>query len=94
MALTWYTGSLENLSQGCKKGYPVPCNGYSLSLVLPFFEFFINIHEYANAIIFIHAQIINKYVRHNITGSITKWHNGSLGLKLVKLWIFNDFMSF
>ena len=28
---------------------------------------------------------------YDITGSITKCHNDRLGLKLVYLWIFNDF---
>ena len=28
---------------------------------------------------------------YDITGSIIKCHNGSLGLKEVYLWIFNDF---
>ena len=27
----------------------------------------------------------------DITGSISKYHNNSLGLKIVCLWIFNDF---
>ena len=27
----------------------------------------------------------------DITGSITKCHNGSFGLKLVHLWVFKDF---
>ena len=30
---------------------------------------------------------------YDITGSITKCHNGSLGLKLVHLWIFKDFFA-
>ena len=31
---------------------------------------------------------------YEITGSITKCHNGILNLKLVNLWIFNDFLPF
>ena len=31
---------------------------------------------------------------YEITGSITKCHNGILSLKLVHLWIFNDFLPF
>ena len=30
---------------------------------------------------------------YNITGSITKCHNDSLGLKLVHLWKFRDFFA-
>ena len=48
-----------------------------------------NIHEYANAIIFIYAHAIN--LLYDITGSITKFHNDSLGLKYGVLWIFNYF---
>ena len=47
----------ENLFQGYKIDlitHPKPCNGYSLSFVSPRFStFYINIHEYANEIIFI-----------------------------------------
>ena len=31
---------------------------------------------------------------YDITGSITKCHNGSFGMKLVNLWICNDFLPF
>ena len=31
---------------------------------------------------------------YDIIGSITKCHNDSFDLKLVYLWIFNDFLSF
>ena len=31
------------------------------------------------------------YLSYDITGSISKCHNDSLGLKFVYLWIFNDF---
>ena len=30
----------------------------------------------------------------DITGSITNCHNDSLGLKLVNIWIFKDFLPF
>ena len=52
-----HTGSHGNWLNGCKIDfitYPNPCNGYSFSLVFSsFFDIFINIHEYANEIIFI-----------------------------------------
>ena len=52
-----HTGSHGNWLNGCKIDlitYPNPCNGYSFSLVFPnFCDIFINIHEYANEIIFI-----------------------------------------
>ena len=52
-----HTGSHGNWLNGCKIDlitYPNPCNGYDFSLVFPhFLTFFINIHEYANEIIFI-----------------------------------------
>ena len=52
-----HTGSHGNWLNGCKIDlitYPNPCNGYSFPLVFPhFFDIFINIHEYANEIIFI-----------------------------------------
>ena len=50
---TDHTGSHENWFQGCKIDliiHPKPCNGYSVSST---FDIFINIHEYANEIIFI-----------------------------------------
>ena len=60
------TGSHGNWLNGCKIDlitYPNPCNGYSFSLVFPhFFDIFIDIHDYANEIIFIWAHIINKCV--------------------------------
>ena len=31
---------------------------------------------------------------YDITGSMTKFHDGSLCLKLVYLWIYNDFLLF
>ena len=51
------TGSHGNWLNGCKIDlitYPNPCNGYSFSPCFSsFFDIFINIHEYANEIIFI-----------------------------------------
>ena len=51
-----HTGSHENWFEGCKIDlitHPKPCNGYSFSLVFLDFSNFINIHEYANEMIFI-----------------------------------------
>ena len=48
-----HTGSHENFVQGCKIDLIIhlkPCNGYSVSST---FDILINIHEYANMIIFI-----------------------------------------
>ena len=51
-----HTGSHGNWLNGCKIDlitYPNPCNGYSFPCFSSFFDIFINIHEYANEIIFI-----------------------------------------
>ena len=51
------TGSHGNWLNGCKIDlitYPNPCNGYSFfPYFSSFFDIFINIHEYANEMIFI-----------------------------------------
>ena len=61
-----HTGRHENWFQGCKIDlitHPKPCNGYSFPLVFPRRSiYFINIHEYANEIIFILTHGINKFV--------------------------------
>ena len=49
-----------------------------------------NIHEYVNEIVYIRRMtLIN--LSYDITGSITKCHNDSLGLKEVYLCFFYDF---
>ena len=64
---------------------------YFFSLAFPRLSpIFINIHEYANEMIFI-KPMLSINLLYDITGSITKCHNNSLGLKLVDLSICNDF---
>ena len=58
------------------------------------FDSFINIHEYANEIIFSYRTTSSINSSYDITGSILnkkKCHNDSLDLKLVHLWLFKDF---
>ena len=57
------------------------------------FNFLINIHEYANEIIIIYAQDINKFVIILYNWAVTKCDNDSLGLKLVYSWIYKHFKS-
>ena len=57
------------------------------------FGIFIKIHEYANKIIFI-RPLTSKHLSYDSTGSVTKCHSDSLGLKLVYLWNVNVFLSF
>ena len=54
----------------------------------PIFDISINIHEYANEMIFILTHDdINLFVINGITGAITCCHNDSFSLKFVYIWI-------
>ena len=56
---------------------------------------YINIHEYAHGIFFKSRPMKSINLSIDFIGLITKRHNyDSLGLKLVYLWIFNDFSVF
>ena len=60
-----HTDSHENWFHGCKIvviTHTKPCNGYSFSLIFFDVRHFNNIHEFANEIIFIKANDINKFV--------------------------------
>ena len=58
------------------------------------FDIFINLNEYANEIFFLKRTRSSINLSYDITGSITKCHNDSLGLILVHLWIFKYFSPF
>ena len=91
------TNSLENLSQGCKIGlitYAIPCNGYSFSLVFPHFLSFLLIFMNMQMRQFSNRTRSSINSPHDITRSITKCHDDSLGLKLVHVWFFGLFHIF
>ena len=68
------------------------CNGYSFFPHFPSI-FDIYVHEYVNEI-FSFRRMTSINLSYDITGSRTKCHNDSLGLKEVYFWIFTIFLSF
>ena len=71
-----------------------------LAMVIVFFSRFSSLFDIL--VIFMNMQMrLSSYrasssinLSNDITGSITECHNGSLGTKLVHLWIFNDVLPF
>ena len=91
------TYSLETLSRECKIGltaYAKPCNEYSFSLIFPHFLTFLLIFINVQMRYFSYRTRSSIDLSYDITGSITKCHSDSLGLKLFHLWVFKDFLPF